>query len=166
MPSPGWYPDPSGAHEHRYHDGGTWTEHVSDGGVASTAPMPPAWPPPGAAAPRPPGPPGAPGWGAPPAPGYGAPGWPGVAREHPDGTTVLVLGILSLVVCGILGPIAWVKGNHALAEIDAPGGTWSNRGQVQAGRICGIIATVFLALGLLFFLVLIVVAIASSNSTT
>jgi hypothetical protein len=34
------------------------------------------------------------------------------------------------VVCGVLGPFAWVMGNRALAEIDAePPGAFSNRGQ-------------------------------------
>ena len=28
----GWYPDPSGRHEHRYWHEGRWTEHVADGG--------------------------------------------------------------------------------------------------------------------------------------
>ncbi len=39
---PGWYPDPSGRFDHRYFDGTTWTEHVSRGGVADTAPVTPA----------------------------------------------------------------------------------------------------------------------------
>jgi hypothetical protein len=39
---PGWYPDPSGGYDHRYWDGTAWTEHVSRGGVASTAPVVPA----------------------------------------------------------------------------------------------------------------------------
>jgi uncharacterized protein YxjI len=30
--TPNWYPDPWGRHEHRYHDGETWTEHVADHG--------------------------------------------------------------------------------------------------------------------------------------
>jgi hypothetical protein len=30
MADAGWLPDPSGAHELRYWDGGTWTEHVSN----------------------------------------------------------------------------------------------------------------------------------------
>ena len=76
--------------------------------------------------------------------GYGYPP-PGYGVEHPQGTTVLVLGILSLVICGILGPFAWSMGNRALAEIDAaPPGYYSNRGQVSAGRICGIVATILL----------------------
>ena len=33
-----WHPDPSGRHEQRYHDGTSWTEHVSTQGVASTDP--------------------------------------------------------------------------------------------------------------------------------
>lgn len=36
----GWYPDPSTAHELRYWDGRSWTEHVSDGGTQSTDPLP------------------------------------------------------------------------------------------------------------------------------
>lgn len=32
---PGWYPDVSGRHQHRYWDGAAWTSHVSDNGVAS-----------------------------------------------------------------------------------------------------------------------------------
>lgn len=35
----GWYPDPSGAHHLRYYDGMTWTNHVSNGGVVTTAPL-------------------------------------------------------------------------------------------------------------------------------
>jgi len=31
---PAWHPDPSGRHELRYWDGRTWSEHVSDAGVA------------------------------------------------------------------------------------------------------------------------------------
>ena len=33
--APDWYPDPSGRHELRYHDGSAWTEHVSDHGRQS-----------------------------------------------------------------------------------------------------------------------------------
>ena len=33
---PGWQPDPSQRHEHRYWDGTSWTEHVADAGVQST----------------------------------------------------------------------------------------------------------------------------------
>jgi hypothetical protein len=39
---PGWYADPGGRYDHRYWDGSAWTEHVSRGGVADTAPVNPA----------------------------------------------------------------------------------------------------------------------------
>lgn len=80
----------------------------------------------------------------------------GAVHEHPAGTTILVLGILSLVICGFLGPFAWVKGNAAKKEMDAqPGVQWSNRGSVTAGRICGMIATIFLIIGVVAFIGLI-----------
>ena len=37
--APGWFDDPTGAHELRYWDGDEWTEHVSDGGAPSRAPF-------------------------------------------------------------------------------------------------------------------------------
>jgi hypothetical protein len=66
MAEAGWLPDPSGAHELRYWDGGAWTEHVSDAGATSqdppAAPLPPPAPP--AAVPPPAPAPGAPAPGA------------------------------------------------------------------------------------------------------
>lgn len=88
----------------------------------------------------------------------------GQVREHPAGTTVLVLGILGLVVCGLLAPIAWVKGNTAKREMDSqPSVYWSNRGSVTAGRICGIIGTVLILVGIGFF-VIVILAIAAGSS--
>ena len=86
------------------------------------------------------------------------------SREHPDGTTILVLGILGLVVCSILGPFAWSKGSRALAEMDRdPSVTWSNRGQVRAGQICGIISSCLLAFSVLIFILIVALAAGSSN---
>lgn len=39
MTEASWQPDPYGQHEYRYWDGTAWTEHVSNGGVQSTAPL-------------------------------------------------------------------------------------------------------------------------------
>jgi hypothetical protein len=36
--TPGWQPDPSGKHDHRYWDGTQWTENVADAGVAGVDP--------------------------------------------------------------------------------------------------------------------------------
>jgi hypothetical protein len=77
--------------------------------------------------------------------------------DHPQGTTILVLGILSIVVCGVLGPFAWNMGNQTLREIDAnPGIVYRNRGNVTAGRICGMIGCALMVLQVLFFIVWLV----------
>ena len=60
---------------------------------------------------------------------------------------VLALGILSLVVCQFLGPIAWAIGNEELRRIDGGQVPPHTRSNVVAGRICGIIGTVTLILG-------------------
>lgn len=67
-------------------------------------------------------------------------------------STILTLGILSLVICGIMGPIAWSMGTEELRRIDAGETDPTQRGTVTAGRICGIIATAFMILGLVMFL--------------
>lgn len=38
-PPHGWFPDPTGRHQHRYYDGVTWTDGVSDNGRASHDPL-------------------------------------------------------------------------------------------------------------------------------
>lgn len=73
------------------------------------------------------------------------------------GTTVLVLGILSLVVCGLLGPVAWILGQSDLREMRQGIMDRSGQDTTNAGRICGIIATALLAIGLgscVFFMLL------------
>ena len=109
-----------------------------------------------------------PGYGQPPA-GYGQPyGQPryGQQVDHPQGTTILVLGILGLVFCQILGVVAWVMGNNALREIDANPAAYSNRSNVAVGRMLGIISTVLILLFVIGFILLLVVgAFAASTST-
>lgn len=127
--------------------------------------MGPPTPPPGSD--PPPGPPPGPPFGQQP---YQSPYGGYAAREHPQGTTVLVLGILSLVLglsCGVgflIGPFAWVMGNNAIADIDANPSAYTNRGTVQAGRVCGIVASAILILGVLLILVAVIVTAASSAS--
>ncbi|MBX3285798.1 MAG: DUF4190 domain-containing protein [Actinobacteria bacterium] len=86
--------------------------------------------------------------------------------EHPQGTTILVLGILGIVVCAVLAPVAWVMGNNALREIDAQPGRYSNRGIVQAGRLCGMIYSLFLLVMLVGLVVLFVVIGVSASSSS
>src|SRR3954465_2532470 len=71
----------------------------------------------------------------PPPPGYAqySPYGGGGSREHPQGTTILLLGILRLVICGLLGPVAWIMGQKAIREMDSdPSTSYMNRGKVNA----------------------------------
>jgi hypothetical protein len=61
-------------------------------------------------------------------------------------TTVLVLGILSVMLCCVMGPIAWSMGNEELRRIDAGQAPDISRSSAVAGRICGIIGTAVLIL--------------------
>jgi len=85
-------------------------------------------------------------------------------QEDSQATTVLVLGILSLVLCQILGPFAWVMGNKELAGIDAGRRAPENRGTAQAGKILGIISTVLLSLGVGVLLFLVVLGLFATAS--
>jgi uncharacterized membrane protein YjgN (DUF898 family) len=78
--------------------------------------------------------------------------------EPHRGTTVLVLGILSIALCYICGPIAWVMANKDIAKMNA--GLMDPIGleQTKAGKICGIIGTVFLILGTIFAVVYVIFA--------
>lgn len=79
----------------------------------------------------------------------------------PRGSTILVLGILSLVLCSVLGPVAWAMGNEEMRRIDAGQVDPMSRGSVTAGRICGIIATALMIVGVVLFL-----AVFATISTT
>jgi len=83
-----------------------------------------------------------------------------------NATLILVLGILSLVCCGLLGPVAWIMGNNALRDIDAGIGNPNDRGLVVAGRILGIIATVLLILAVLIYGMIFLFAILGGASAT
>jgi uncharacterized membrane protein YjgN (DUF898 family) len=64
------------------------------------------------------------------------------------GTTVFVLGLLGIVACQILAPIALVMGNSYIAQCNELGVEPDGLG--KAGRILGIVGTVLFALGLIF----------------
>lgn len=82
--------------------------------------------------------------------------------EASQSTLVLVLGILGLVVCQVLSPIAWYLGSRELTAIDTGRRDPTGRSVANAGRILGIIGSVLLVLGFfalgLFLLVLVAAA--------
>ncbi len=57
-----------------------------------------------------------------------------------------MLGILSIVICPICGPIAWSLGRKGEVAADASGGALGGRGLATAGKVLGIIGTIFLVL--------------------
>src|SRR5438105_13643672 len=71
--------------------------------------------------------------------------WPShrqrVDLQPSRGTLILVLGILSIVLCGFLGPVAWIMGSNDLKEIRAGRMDPEGEGTTNGGRICGIIGT-------------------------
>jgi hypothetical protein len=69
------------------------------------------------------------------------------------GGLILVFGILSLVICAPLGIVAWIMGSGDLKQIDAGTMDPSGRSLTSAGRICGIIATCLMALGVVAFII-------------
>lgn len=80
--------------------------------------------------------------------------------EASQATTILVLGILGLVCCGPLGVVAWIMGNNEIQAIDAGRRDPANRGTANAGRIVGIVATVFLAIAIVWVILFFAGAIA------
>lgn len=80
------------------------------------------------------------------------------------GTLILVLGILSLLVCGICGIVAWVMGNNDLRQIKAGQMDPEGLGTTQAGRICGIIGVVMMFISLIMMLGMLVLMFGLSAS--
>lgn len=68
------------------------------------------------------------------------------SQNKPEGAVVVfVLGLLGLLLCQILGIVAWVQGNAYLSRCRQLG--VEPDGLAVAGRILGIIATVLLLVG-------------------
>jgi cytochrome c biogenesis factor len=93
---------------------------------------------------------------------YGQP-YPLVPREHPQGTAVLVLGILGVFVAGICAPFAWYMGSKALKEIRATGVHYSNEQSIVVGRVLGMIMTILAIVGIVFLLVFLVIVLVSAS---
>lgn len=72
--------------------------------------------------------------------------------EQSQATTILILGILSIVCCGLLGIAAWIMGNNEIKAIDEGRRPPENRGTANAGRVCGIIGVALTLLGLVLAL--------------
>jgi hypothetical protein len=106
-----------------------------------------------------PPPPPPPGGGAPPdAYGYVPP--PRKSEDSGDGTTILVLGILGVVACQVLAPVAWIMGHKARNAARARGAEPASN--VTVGWALGIAGTVLLLLTLGLVAVMLTLALVGS----
>jgi hypothetical protein len=89
--------------------------------------------------------------------GYSAP-----AGDHPQGTTILVLGIVGIFFT-ICAPIAWYLGSRALKEIKASGMTYNNQQQIVVGRMLGIIFSILAIIGLVLAVFFVIIAVVAAS---
>jgi hypothetical protein len=87
--------------------------------------------------------------------------YPTAPSTNSNAIVALILGIGSLAVCSLAGPIAIVVGQKARREIRQTGE--QGDGMALAGVITGAIASVLLALAILAIIVVVVIAAASSS---
>jgi hypothetical protein len=102
-------------------------------------------------------------------PAYPTPGTPYATSNYAGGgmptnsnaTVALILGIASLLVCSLAGPVAIVIGQRARREIRQTGE--QGDGMALAGVITGAIATALMAIVIVALIVVVVIAAASSG---
>lgn len=80
-------------------------------------------------------------------------------RNDNEATMIFVLGICSLVLCQLLGPVAWVKGNTYRQTAMIMGTPVS--GLATAGWILGMVSSALLGLSLLWIAFVLVVSAAN-----
>jgi hypothetical protein len=93
---------------------------------------------------------------------YGQP-YPALPQPHPQGTTVLVLGILGFFVT-LCAPFARYVGSKALKEIQASGARYSNEDQIRVGRVLGMIISILAIIGLVFGLIFLIIAAIAATT--
>jgi hypothetical protein len=71
--------------------------------------------------------------------------------DHSQATTIFVLGLISVIMCNVLGPVALYLGNKYRQECAAAG--VNPEGLGTAGWVLGIVGTVILILTAVFLLV-------------
>jgi hypothetical protein len=83
---------------------------------------------------------------------YRRPGMDDLPPEPANATTIFVLGLLGLLVCGILGIIAYSQGKTYKQQVAA--GVVRQNGLADAGYILGLIAMIMLIVQLGIFLMI------------
>jgi hypothetical protein len=79
----------------------------------------------------------------------------GERPQAPGAIAAIVLGILSVILLPLLGPVAWAIGRRAEQAADAAGGELEGRGLATAGKVLGMIGTSLLVLLVVVLVVLL-----------
>lgn len=81
-------------------------------------------------------------------------------QSLPNATTVLVLGILSIVVCFICGIIALIISSNDKRMYDQSPNlyTASSYDMLRAGRICSIVSLCLWGIGIIFYVFVLIFA--------
>jgi Domain of unknown function (DUF4190) len=74
------------------------------------------------------------------------------ASASREAVTALILGILGVVCCGFVAPVAWYLGQNELRAIQEGRASSAGEGMAMAAKILGMIGTALLIVGLLFSL--------------
>lgn len=70
-----------------------------------------------------------------------------------QGTTIFVLGLLGLILCQVLAPIAWIMGNGYIQQCALEG--VEPEGLGVAGRVMGMIGTALVVLNIAVVLLVV-----------
>ena len=85
--------------------------------------------------------------------------------EPHRGTLILVLGILSLVMCGFFTGIpAWIMGRNDLRKIKAGLMEPEGEGSTKGGMICGIICCIISLISIIGIVLLILLGIGLESA--
>lgn len=89
-----------------------------------------------------------------------------VLPNEKNAIMAMIFGIVGLSFCQLTAPVGWIMGAKSRKAIKESNGTLGGDGFALAGMICGIIGTVFLALGVLYlvFIVLLFGGLAIGGS--
>lgn len=70
-------------------------------------------------------------------------------RLHPAANNVLAWGLASWLCCGLVGPVAWTKGNAARKALSHSPGKYSGKLRIIFGMWLGILVTLGMVVGII-----------------
>jgi hypothetical protein len=88
---------------------------------------------------------------------------PATPPNASNAVTALVLGILGIVLCPLLGPVAWTLGRKGEQEIDRSGGAVGGRGMATAGKILGMVGSALILLVVVSLLLMLAISAPDSG---